>query len=98
MKNIQEVWPQKKKKGNEMTFHKLNCLNTCDDILIELRCRERNYTVSEAATQLQCFKQIGSDQSHRLTIWGRMVVFQTRAICGTRTEEKLIVLVQSVWM
>lgn len=75
-----------------MTFHKFNYLNTCGALLIELRYRKRNYTVSEAATQLQCFKQIGSDQSYRLTIWGRMVVFQTRAICGTRTEEKLIIL------
>ena len=83
-----------------MTFHKFNCLNTCDDILIERRYRRRNYTASEAAMQLQCFKQIASDQSYRLTIWGRMVVFQTRAICGTRTEEKVIVSVQfeCVWV
>lgn len=46
--------------------------------------------------QLQCFKQIGSDQSYRLTIWGRMILFQTEAICGARTEGKLIVLVQTV--
>lgn len=44
--------------------------------------------------QLQCFKHIGCDQSYCLTIWGRMVVFQTEAICEARTEG-LIVLVQS---
>lgn len=47
--------------------------------------------------QLQSFKQIGSDQSYRLTIWGRMVVFQTRAISGTRAEKELIIVLQSVW-
>lgn len=88
MENIQEVRPEKKENGTEITFHKFNCLNTCDDILIELRYRKRNYAVSEAAMQLQCFKQIGSDQSYHLTIWGRMILFQTEAICEARTEEK----------
>lgn len=60
------------------------CLNTCEDVLIELRYREGGITVSEAAVQLRRLKQIGGDQSRRLTIWGRMVVIQTRAICESR--------------
>lgn len=46
MENV-EVWPTKA----EITFLKLNCLKTCETILVELRYR-RTYTASEAATQL----------------------------------------------
>lgn len=36
------------------------------------------------------FKQTDSDQSYHFTIWGRTALFQTGAICGTRTEEQII--------
>lgn len=96
MENGEHLGSVRKEEESKWLF--INCLNACDDILAELRYRRKNYFVSEAATQLQSFKQIGSHQSHRRTIWGRIVVFQTRAVSGTRTEEILIILLLAMWI